>query len=136
MYKTAWPIRGQESVEFQNMTKKIILPGESHDEFTPNLRSIPWAVCLQMRRNCVTNEKPANGGGESVQKLIRPEEFYNEFPHQFSGQSDKQFIWKCMKTSKCDGWTDEQMDKAIAMSPSNFIGRGKQQKNQPKNKEK
>ena len=40
------------------------------------------------------------------------------------------------KPQKCDGWTDEQMDKAIAMSPSNFIGRGKQQKNQPKNKEK
>ena len=66
----------------------------------PNFTSIWSMVCLQMRRNCLNNQRPGNSrkSVEQEQKLVWPGEAHNELVYQIWSQSDQQFVCKYKET--------------------------------------
>ena len=92
--KTARSIIGQILTGmWWKMTKKLIVPGESHNEFTHQV----WfqsVVCLKTCRNWLSNQRTGKveNSAELHQKSMRSRESHDEFVQQISAQSNLQFV--------------------------------------------
>ena len=95
------------------------------------LRWIFSVVCLKMRGNCSSNQRPGNSGNsaERDQELIRDGEYhkhYNECIHQVLEQSQK-----CTETPKCGGRINWRTSPFLQPHPKTPLARDRTKYNNP-----